>query len=515
MNDQPSGSDATPLVPGATLAGGRFRLLAAHGGPPGLEFWQGMDTALDRQVALTIVNADQTLTTAEVQDILENTSKLSRINKPGIARVLDITDTPTGGLVVSEWLRGGSLKEVAHTRPSPIGGARAIQSLTAAAEAAHEVGAALSIDHASRIRVSMQGDVALAFPATLPGATPEEDIRGIGAALYALLVDRWPLPETGTLSGLDPADKTPAGDPVEPGALDQQIPFPISAAAIRSVQTDGIRSAPTLLNLLKQATAQADRTELMEPTEAAPPPATPAPAAPPPPPPLPPPAQQPDPRPGPPPGSRSRLGADRRRRNLLIGLGAAGAILLVTVVLLATVLGHIFGDVGGLKGDQLGLNPSASGETAEAGSTVKPSNATVFSPGGGADAPTLAGQAIDGSAKGWPTDTYSDPVPFPNFKNGVGLMLQLPAPTVVGAVTVTVPSTGTQIQIRSATTPNPATLDDTKVLAGPTTLKQGDNTIQVPSAAPTSNLLVWISTLGTTGSESRTELSKITVKAAS
>lgn len=503
VNDLPSGSDGTPLVPGATLAGGRFRLLASHGGPPGLEFWQGIDTALDRQVALTVVNADRTLTTAQVQDILECTSQLSRINKPGIARVLDIVDTPTGGLVVSEWLRGGSLTEVAHTRPSPIGGARAIQSLTAAAEAAHEAGVALSIDHPGRIRVSMQGDVALAFPATLPGATPEGDIRGIGAALYALLVDRWPLPETGTLSGLDASEKNSAGDPVEPSALDRQIPFQISAAAIRSVQTDGIRSAATLLNLLKQATAQADRTELMEPTEAAP-------APPPPPPPSIGPADRQLGR-----AHRKRPDSDRRRRNLLIGLGAAGAILLVTVVLLATVLGHIFGDVGGLKGDELGLNPSTSGGTAAAGSTVKPSNATVFSPGGGADAPSQAGQAINGSSRGWPTDTYSDPVPFPNFKSGVGLMLQLPQPTVIGAVTVTVPSTGTQVQIRSATTPNPASLDDTKVLSGPTTLKQGDNTIQVPAAAPTSNLLVWISTLGTTDGESRTELSKITVQAAS
>lgn len=503
VNDLPSGSDGTPLVPGATLAGGRFRLLASHGGTPGLEFWQGIDTALDRQVALTVVNADRTLTTAEVQDILESTSQLSRINKPGIARVLDIADTPTGGLVVSEWLRGGSLTEVAHTRPSPIGGARAIQSLTAAAEAAHEAGVALSIDHPGRIRVSMQGDVALAFPATLPGATPEGDIRGIGAALYALLVDRWPLPETGTLSGLDPAETNSAGDPVEPSALDRQIPFQISAAAIRSVQTDGIRSAATLLNLLKQATAQADRTEIMEPTEAAP-------APPPPPPPPTGPADRHLGR-----VHRNRPDSDRRRRNLLIGLGAAGAILVVTVVLLATVLGHIFGDVGGLKGDELGLNPSTSGGTAAAGSSVKPSSATVFSPGGGADAPSQAGQAINGSSKGWPTDTYSDPVPFPNFKSGVGLMLQLPQPTVIGAVTVTVPSTGTQVQIRSATTPNPASLDDTKVLAGPTTLKQGDNTIQVPTAAPTSNLLVWISTLGTTDGESRTELSKITVQAAS
>src|SRR5690606_41345993 len=102
------------------------------------------------------------------------------------------------GRIVSEWIRGGSLAEVADTSPSPIGGARAIQSLAAAAEAAHRDGVALSIDHPARVRVSIEGDVALAFPATMPDAEPEDDIRGIGAALYALLINRWPLPESGS-----------------------------------------------------------------------------------------------------------------------------------------------------------------------------------------------------------------------------------------------------------------------------------------------------------------------------
>ena len=96
----------------------------------------------------------------------------------------------------------------------------------------------------------------LAFPATMPDATPEDDIRGIGAALYALLVNRWPLPESGVRSGLEPAEVDAAGEPVEPRAIDRDIPFQISAAAARSVQAGGgIRSAPTLLNLLQQATA--------------------------------------------------------------------------------------------------------------------------------------------------------------------------------------------------------------------------------------------------------------------
>ncbi len=160
-----------------------------------------------------------------------------------MARVLDVAQTGSGGLVVSEWIRGGSLAEVAETAPSPIGGARAIQSLAAAAEAAHRAGVALSIDHPGRVRVSIDGDVALAFPATMPTATPEDDIRGIGAALYALLVNRWPLPESGVRSGMEAAELDAAGQPVEPRAVDRDIPFQISAAAAgRSRRT--VASAP-------------------------------------------------------------------------------------------------------------------------------------------------------------------------------------------------------------------------------------------------------------------------------
>jgi putative peptidoglycan lipid II flippase len=392
------------------------------------------------------------------------------------------------------------LKEVADTSPSPIGGARAVQSLAAAADAAHGAGVALSIDHPSRVRVSIEGDVALAFPATMPGATPEDDIRGIGAALYALLVDRWPLPEQGVPSGLQPAETDPAGEPLEPRAVDGTIPFQISAAAARSVQAGGgIRSAPTLLNLLQQATAVADRTDLIEPVEPVGGPAVPQPVA-----------------------QTDAEAQARRKRNLLIGVGVGAAILVVALIVLASVLSSIFGDVGGgLKGDQLGLNPSTSqteggATTAASGSTVKPVKATVFSPGGGADNPDKADLALTGGpGTGWPTDTYTDPNPFPNFKNGVGLLLQLPQPTTVGSVSLTVPSTGTQVQIRSASSADPGTLDDTTALTQPTTLQPGANTIQVNAKAPTTYLVVWISTMGTTDGKNKTEISGLTVKAAS
>ena len=48
----------------------------------------------------------------------------------------------------------------------------------------------------------------------------------------------------------------------------------------------------------------------------------------------------------------------------MIGLGVGGAIIVVALIVLASVLSRIFGDVGGgLGGDELGLNaPTTSAE---------------------------------------------------------------------------------------------------------------------------------------------------------
>ncbi|WP_204158523.1 murein biosynthesis integral membrane protein MurJ [Mycolicibacterium mucogenicum] len=468
-----SGGDDFALRAGAVVADGRYRLLVFHGGPPDLQFWHALDIALDRQVALTFVDHDGELPESMVQEILTRTSKLSHIEGPGLARILDVTRLGHGGLVVSEWIRGGSLAEVAATEPSPMGGARAIQSLASTAESAHRAGVALSVDHPGRIRVSIEGDVVLAFPGTLPSATPEDDIRGVG--------------------GMLPATQNSAGQPVEPRAIDPAIPFQISAAAARAVQEGGgIRSAPTLLNLLQQATTVADTTELLAPVDGSQGPET---------------------------ADAAELeAAAKRRKALLIGVGVGGAVLLVALLVLASVLKGIFGDVGGgLDKQQLGLNsqhPTSSGAPTP-GNVVKPVGVTVFSPGGGADSPETAGKAITGATgDAWSTDVYTDPAPFPGFKSGVGLMLNLPQSTTVASVSLNLTSTGTAVQIRSAQTATPSSLDATTVLTQPATMKPGTNTITISGAQPTQHLLIWISTLGTVDGKSKTDISNVVVKAA-
>ncbi len=155
------------------------------------------------------------------------------------------------------------------------------------------------------------------------------------------------------------------------------------------------------------------------------------------------------------------------------------------------------------------------GILARPGPTVKPVSATVFSPNGVPDNPRDADLAIDGNPNtGWSTVTYKDAVPFPNFIEGMGLVLHLSESTALSAVTIDVSSTGTEVQIRSSPTETPAKLADTTELTSTTPLQQGHNRIAVHDQTKTSNVLVWITTLGTTNGESRTEISDITLQAA-
>ena len=132
------------------------------------------------------------------QAVLSRTLRLGQISSAGVARVLDVVRGSSGGIVVTEWVPGSSLADVARSGPSPIGAARAVRALAAAAEAAHRSGGALSIDHPDRIRISTDGNAVLAFPGTLAGDDKSSDVRGLGAVLYALLLARWPLDgETG------------------------------------------------------------------------------------------------------------------------------------------------------------------------------------------------------------------------------------------------------------------------------------------------------------------------------
>jgi putative peptidoglycan lipid II flippase len=498
----------TEFLPGTAIAGGRYRLLAWHGGRPRLQFWQAVDAASGGHVALTLVDPDGELPVEFVHEILARTVRLKGIHERGVAPVLDVLHTGSFGVVVCEWIPGGTLRQIADTAPSPVAAATAMQFLAATAEEAHRAGLVLSVDHPSRLRMSTDGHVVLAFPASMLEATPRTDLNGIGCALYALLLNCWPVRDDAVKEWAC-ASFDPEGRPAEPCAIDPRIPFLVSTTVTGLLREEGgIASAATLLTLLRQAAADAtdgSDCRVMPPLDV--------------------------PAPGYYAGFRNfgpdEQAAAARRSVMRVGISAAAAIIIVAVIALASSLNNMLGehnDAVAMDPDKLGLNPVAPTSpppqpeptVGKSGEPVQPASASVFSPDGSPDSPGEAGAAIDSNpSTAWSTDRYYDADPFPKFKSGVGLLLKLEKPTPPGAVTVDLDCTGTVVQIRAAQSDQPKTLTETTELTPPTPLRSGQNRIPITDPAPVSNVLVWISKLGSADGDNRCALSEVGLQAAS
>ena len=266
--------DDVQLVPGARIAGGRYRLLVFHGGAPPLQFWQALDTALDRQVALTFVDPDGALPEdvaagdpgphAAAQPDRQARHRPGarrrphRFRRPG-GRGVDPRRFAAGGgrhLAVARRRRPGHAVAGRGRRRRPPRRRRAV-------DRPPQPGAG---QHRRRRRAGLPGDHARRQPA-----------RTTSAESAPRCMPCWSTGgrcrSPGCAAGSRRPSGTRAGHPVEPTAIDRDIPFQISAVAVRAVQEDGgIRSASTLLNLLQQATAVADRTEVLGPIDDSPPP---------------------------------------------------------------------------------------------------------------------------------------------------------------------------------------------------------------------------------------------------
>jgi putative peptidoglycan lipid II flippase len=510
------------LIPGASVAGGRYRLLTPHGGSRGLQFWQALDVKLDREVALTFVDAEQRSTSAGPegpQAILSRTLRLGRINSPGLARVLDVVRGSSGGIVVAEWTPGRSLREMADTKPSPIGAASAIRALAAAAETAHRAGGALSIDHPDRVRISINGDAVLAFPATLADSDSSTDVRGLGAMLYALITARWPLGDPsapsgdpsgshrpGSVGGMRLADRDSSGQPIGPRVIRPEVPFEISAVALRSLEPNGgIRTAATVQHILDQASVVNDKTEFIPALRL---------------------GQRGPGTTGHALADPEALEAEKKKSNRMIAalVGLAVVTIIVLALLgfwLATFLTGSSSDAP-LTEQDFGLTTSAEAPPnpespapapapAANVAPVTPSGATVFSPQGTPDSAANARLAVDGNTSTvWSTDSYFQP--FPALKNGVGLMVTLDEPATLSSVWINSPTPGTNVEIRSAPSENP-TLDQTQVL-GSKVLGNGVTDIPVKSEGPTKNVLVWITGLSNSGGKNQSSIADVGFNAA-
>ncbi|MFC7342549.1 protein kinase family protein [Saccharopolyspora griseoalba] len=486
-NDDSGADAAAELTPGRVLDHGRYRLLAQVGADDrcDAQLWRAKDGVLGRDVALTILVGDRSDAEAanNARRTLERAMHASTFNHIGVARVLDVVTPSSGdpagvlGLVISEWTHGTDLLDLVAEGPLPPGtAARLMQPLAAAVEAAHHAGLVLGADHPQRVRVTPDGEVRMAFPGPLAHATSNDDVRGLGAALYLLLTGRWAL--DGAPEGLPTAPTGPDGDLVAPRTLRPTVPMELSTVAVRALgtpdstgTTGGVRTGAAVLRVLEQyatyeaaPTGTGGDTATFEANEV---------------------WRREDPK------------TDKgTRKKLMISVGVLAAATILVIGWIAVGVIGIFTDTGGggtgtiISGDEPSQQPSSTAPPPAA--PVGITDGVSFTVQGEPDAPNSIPHLFDGDpSTDWSTYNYFQQLGPDGINTGTGAVLTLDRPTVLQQVVINSPSPGTRVEIRQVDgTPSM----DSKLL-GSAELASGDTPIKLQAAAPSNQILVVLTKL--------------------
>jgi hypothetical protein len=511
--------DAEPMGPGATVGGGRYRLLDGAGGDPriGATFWRAKDTALDRDVGIT------TLTGADGPRSTQAALSAGRLEHPGIARILDVLSDPRQagsgltGLVITEWVNGADLAtlsiEATRTgRTLPAAAiARALAPLAAAVDVAHRNGRVIGVDHPHKIRIGGDGLARLAFPVASVSGVAADDVRGLGAALYLLLTGYWPLPDPPAGLAAAPAASA-TGMPLPAQSLRPTVSATLATLAQRCLAgaaANGVYTGAAVQQLLEQVVNAEAQTMTIAPV-----PPTGAGAG-----------TTDDGWPaGPPTGLPPGVDPDRdRRRKLAFAMSALGIAVLVLVGWVGVQVANFFADdktaaptvvvsrPGQPSGSQSPGGQPAQGQPgspqASPAGPIRAAAIEVFDVTGDPDNANRANRAIDGNPQSsWKTYEYNQP--FPALKPGVGVLVSFAEAVTLASVQVDSPSAGSTVEVRTAPAGD-AGLAGTTVL-GTGTLNEGRTEIRLSQPAPSQRVLVWITGLADRNGKNVTELGELT-----
>jgi serine/threonine protein kinase len=163
----------------------------------GRQLYRGIDVILRRPVAVVLryPGGDS------AKEMLGAAVAASRIVHPHLVGVYDAIDEGERAYVVREWVDGIALREIVASGPLDAGRSVAIAwAVTDAVASLHGTGMAHGNVHPGTVLVAHDGRVVLTDARADDGATPETDIRAIGAILYCALTGYWPHAEAGTYS---------------------------------------------------------------------------------------------------------------------------------------------------------------------------------------------------------------------------------------------------------------------------------------------------------------------------
>ena len=428
------------------------------------------------------------------------TLRAGRLHHIGLPQTLDVGTDYGQSYVVGQWVDGATLTDLLSGGPLEADVATSITAkLSEAVAEAHRNGIALGAINPSLVRVNFDGQVRLSHVIAHGSATPDQDIRAIGALLYLMLTGTWPLG--------DPIDRAPPASagrqpptgrelPAAPTRLGRELPadevgrpsrrrcprWP-NARCTRRSRTASTRSArsPRCCAARRRSPASRRRRRSRRPSRSA--------------------------------AADRRLIKERR-----VKLSLAAVVLAVFAVLIVIALGGLTNQFvasiqnsapdelpmidsalaadrrladpdrrpGATTGTRRAVGTGAASVAGQAGRRARSSTRRVTAPRTTRTTSTAPSTATPDSA--WLTWVYKRQ--FPSLKTGVGLMLELERETTPTSVTVNSATNGTVIEIRSATSPT-TPLDQTTVL-GTGTVAGGTVTIPLTGAPKSKYLIVFV-----------------------
>ncbi|CAA9361937.1 MAG: hypothetical protein AVDCRST_MAG16-3148 [uncultured Frankineae bacterium] len=495
----PPGTRGAAVLRDGDLLAARYRLVRPiASSTPGVhrsaQLWLASDEVLARPVAAKVLHAAGPDGATVTAPFLDAAVAAGAVSFPVLTRVYDaaVEQRPADGgppvdvaYVISEWVDGTALTTVLE-RDGPFGPAEAVALTTALAEAvsvAHAGGLVHGRLHPGNVLLSRAGSVRLtdlAVAAALPDGRVaadraddpgpvEADVRDLAALLYALLTARWPAAATPQPSGGVPGAPSLREGPngrgklVSPRQVRAGVPRALDLVVHRALDPVAARDAPALTTpaALSDACEAAVRADTPGRT---------------------------------PPVRRASTGlpaAVRRRLPLL------------AVLALLTAIGVASFSVGRTVGTVVTPPDSAAAGAGPGPSSPVPAAVPLdltgvpvrdFDPDGdGRERPGSVPNAHDGDlSTAWVTERY-DSADLGGLKDGVGLLVDLGAPTAVSRAELVLSSPGVSAELRAAPEPA-ATSEAYRVLARATAT--GDRLALVPPAGTRERyVLVWLTGL--------------------
>ena len=225
------------MKPGDLLAD-RFRLDAVLDNTSDFStVWIGDDTVLQRPVAIRTLKLSDNRTA----QVLAGAQRAAEINDPSCVHVLDIgrAEESNTAFIVTAYVQADTLSDVLADGPLD-----AVESADLVAEIAdtiarvHDRGIAHGCLDPLQILLAPTGDaIVLGLGTALAVHHPErdaemvDDVRSLGAVLYACLTARWPMASS---TGL-PAAVRDGADPVPPRKARAHVPTPLDRLCRRAL----------------------------------------------------------------------------------------------------------------------------------------------------------------------------------------------------------------------------------------------------------------------------------------